>query len=172
MACNNILNITKNCLSNIGGILEFYYIDQDLVTEIVYNETTHTITSITADEEMKSIYFTRNTGNFVSEAAIDFANGSTFYNQTITLLLHRRQAATSRALKIAGEGQRDLFIIVKDANGLYWAFDHSRLATNGDGSGTAKADGSKYAISFVAESETLEFEVDSSIISDLINPIS
>ena len=86
-------------------------------------------------------------------------------------MLHRREATVSRALKILGEGQRDLAIIVLDANGIYWYFSNAQLTSLGEGSGTAKADGSKYSISFTAESEFLakEMTVD---IDTLIEPIS
>jgi hypothetical protein len=37
-----------------------------------------------------------------------------------------------------------------------------------EGSGTAKADGSRYSVTFVAENEALAYEVDSTIIPDLV----
>ena len=67
-----------------------------------------------------------------------------------------------------GEGQRDLAIIVKDANGKYWYFPMAQLTATGEGSGTAKADGSKYSVTFVAENEFLAKEVDASIIAGLL----
>ena len=57
---------------------------------------------------------------------------------------------------------------VKDANGKYWYFPMAQLTATGEGSGTAKADGSKYSVTFVAENEFLAKEVDASIIAGLL----
>jgi hypothetical protein len=87
-------------------------------------------------------------------------------------MFHRREAAKSKAIKILGEGQRDLALIVGDANGQYWYFPNAQLSAVTEGSGQAKADGSKYAISFVAENEFLAYTVDPTLIAGLTTPIS
>jgi hypothetical protein len=87
-------------------------------------------------------------------------------------MFHRREASKSKAIKILGEGQRDLAVVVGDANGRYWYFENAQLSAVAEGSGTAKADGSKYSVTLVAESEHLAYEVDSSIIAGLTTPIS
>jgi hypothetical protein len=87
-------------------------------------------------------------------------------------MFHRREAFKSKAIKILGEGQRDLALVVGDANGKYWYFENAQLSAVAEGSGTAKADGSKYSVTFVAESEHLAYEVDSALIPTLIVPVS
>lgn len=168
MACSSIQSILKDCLNNLGGIYTFYYIDQDLVNGITVDPATYQITDIDLAESMKKIEFKRNTGMYTEEAAIDLINGSSYITQTITLMLHRRQALISRALKIAGEGQRYLAIIIGDANGTFWYFDYAQLTATGEGSGTAKADGSKYSVTFVAEAPQLAYTVDPDIIPGLL----
>jgi hypothetical protein len=83
-------------------------------------------------------------------------------------MFHRREASKSKAIKILSEGQRDLAIIVKDANGKYWYFPFAQLSATAEGSGTAKADGSKYSVTFIAENENLAYEVDPTIIAGLL----
>ena len=112
--------------------------------------------------------FRRNTGMFTEEAAIDLVNGSSYYTQTVTLIFHRREAAKSKAIKILGEGQRDLALVVGDANGKYWYFPNAQLTAVTEGSGTSKADGSKYSVTFVAEAENLAMEVSSAEIPNII----
>ncbi len=73
-------------------------------------------------------------------------------------MFHRREAAKSYAIQILGEGQRDLFVVLKDANGLYWVFQDVQLSAVGEGSGTAKADGSKYSVTLMAESTEYALE--------------
>jgi hypothetical protein len=160
----------KSCDNNIGGIVSLYVNDQDSVNsdEILFG-TPWTITDFgTLAAQFVPFEFRRNTGMYTEEAAIDLVNGSSFYTKTITLIFHRREASKSKAIKILGEGQRDLAIVVGDANGKYWYFPKAQLTAVTEGSGTSKADGSKYSVTFVSEDEFLSYEVDANIIPDII----
>jgi hypothetical protein len=143
MACTTLEDIEKGCDNNIGGITAIYLNDQDNITSTTEDDATWTVTAQSVTTRYQTFQFRRNVGNYIEDSAIDLANGSSFVTATISLMLHRREASVSRALKIAGEGQRDLAIIVLDANGKYWYFPYSQLTATGEGSGTAKADGSK-----------------------------
>ena len=83
-------------------------------------------------------------------------------------MFHRREMATSRAIKILGSGQQYLSAIVKDANGKYWYFPYLQLTGSSEGSGTARADGSKYQIILTAENEFLSYEVTESTVLSVI----
>lgn len=173
MACTTLATITKGCDNNIGGITSILINDMDNLGTVTVNATTWTVTSFgSLVDEFVAFEFRRNTGSYTEELANDLVNGSQFYTQTISLMFHRREAAKSKAIKILGEGQRDLAVIVGDANGKYWYFPNAQLTAVAEGSGTAKADGSKYAITLVAENEYLAYEVDSTIIAALTTPIS
>lgn len=172
MACTTLEDIIKGCDNNIGGITAVYINDQDNITSVTEDTATWTVTAIAQTARFQTFEFRRNVGNYVEDSAIDLLNGSSYITAVINLMLHRREASVSRALKILGEGQRDLAIIVKDANGNYWLFQYAQLTTLGEGSGTAKADGSKYSVAFTSEQEFLAKEVDSAIISSLLEPVS
>lgn len=169
MACSTLTAITKGCDNNIGGITAIYINDMDnIVGPTTEDDATWMVEAQTVSTPYEAFEFRRNTGNFTEESAIDLANGSSFVTGTINLMFHRREASKSKAIKILGEGQRDLAIIVKDANSKYWYFPNAQLTATGEGSGTAKADGSKYSVTFVAENEFLAKEVDASIIAGLL----
>lgn len=172
MACTTLIDIIKGCDNNIGGITAVYVNDMDNITSTTEDDATWEVTAQTVSSRYQTFQFRRNVGNYVEDYASDLINGSSFVTATITLMLHRREAAASRALKILGEGQRDLAVIVLDVNGKYWYFPYSQLTAVGEGSGTAKADGSKYSVTLVAENEFLAKEVDSTIIDALLEPIS
>jgi hypothetical protein len=172
MACTTLEDIIKGCDNNIGGITAVYVNDMDNITSTTEDDATWTVTAQSVSSRYQTFEFRRNVGNYTEDSAIDLINGSSFITATINLMLHRREANVSRALKILGEGQRDLAVIVKDANGKYWYFPYSQLTTLGEGSGTAKADGSKYSVALTAENPYLAKEVDSAIIADLLEPIS
>ena len=55
--------------------------------------------------------------------------------------------------------QQYLVAIVLDANGKYWYFPYLQVSATGEGSGTTRADGSKYSVTLVAENEYLAYEV-------------
>jgi len=169
MACNNLNSILKSCDNNVGGIYNIYINDTDNIVSETISTTAHTITAISATTDFTTFEFKRNVGNVSIEPTIDLINGSTFYTATVSLVFHRREASKSRALTILAEGQRYLNMIFLDANGLYWYVDHAQLNGGTEETGTAKADGSKYTVTFVAEMSTRPYLVDSSIVPALIS---
>jgi hypothetical protein len=176
MACNTTLtDILKGCDNNIGGLTHFYVLPTEFVASPsnITDNGQGTITGITIQSgtTFAEYQFNKNTANYTEEGTIDLANGSTFYVQTVNLTIPRREAAKRQSLALIAAGQRDLYIIVRDANGLYWFVGRSNganLTATGDGSGTAKADGSKYTLTFVAEEPEQMFEIDPTIIAGLL----
>ena len=162
--CASLESIQKSCDNNSGGIYQVWYIPQDSIDVVTTNTTypDYEVTAITVLPLLttfSSFFIRRNTSNYTEETAADLINGSTFVTQTINLVFHRREMAKSNALKILGSGQAYLSAVVLDANGKYWYFPYMQLTATGEGSGTARADGSKYTVTTVAENENLALEV-------------
>jgi len=168
MACTTLTGIAKGCDNNIGGIVRVLINDSDNITAKTENATTWEVEAITKSSPYVEFNFRRNVGNYTEERQNDLLNGSYFYLQTIMLKLMKREASKSKAINIAGEGQRDLDIVVEDANGKFWNFELCQMVTDTGGSGTAKADGSNYEITFTAESMHKAYEVDPTIIAGLL----
>ena len=168
MSCTTLTSILKSCSNNQGGIFSVYINDTENVTAMTVNDATHTISAITASPDFTTFEFNRNVGNVTIEPKIDLINGSTYYEAKLTLVFHRREAAKSRALTILAEGQRFLDIIFLDANGLYWYLDHAQLDGGAEETGTARADGSKYTVTFMAQMSNRPYLVDSTIVPALI----
>jgi len=162
--CQALEAVAKSCENNSGGLHGIALIPQDDVTSVLVNTTNPGDWEVTGFTLTPLITFTdyyirRNTSNYTEELAADLVNGSSFVTQTINLMFHRREMATSRAIKILGSGQQYLSAIVKDANGKYWYFPYLQLSASGEGSGQARADGSKYSVTLIAENEFLAYEV-------------
>lgn len=165
--CQALEAVAKSCDNNSGGLHGIALIPQDDVVSVTVNTSTpgdwevtgFTLTTLPTPILFTNYYIRRNTSNYTEELASDLVNGSSFVTQTINLMFHRREQATSRAIKILGSGQQYLSAIVKDANGKYWYFPYLQLSASGEGSGTARADGSKYSVTLVAENEFLAYEV-------------
>lgn len=166
MSCQALEAILKSCDNNSGGIYGIWINQQDEIASITPTDPSAgagwAITGITLQATpvlFENFYIRRNTSNFTEDSTIDLVNGSSFVTQTINLVFHRREAAKSRAIKILGSGQQYLTAIVLDANGKYWYFPYLQVSATGEGSGTARADGSKYTVTLVAENEYLAYEV-------------
>jgi hypothetical protein len=169
MACNALINLLKACdENNLGGIYAIYAIDTDSVTATTISTSAHTITALGTIESFNTFEFKRNTGNWVSEQATDLLVGSNVYNSTLTLQFSRRQGTVSRALTVLAEGNRFLDIIVKGADGQFTYLDHMQLNGGSESSGTNKAEGSKYDVTFLGEMVQRPYFVDPSIIAALI----
>ena len=172
MACNTSLtSILKGCDNNIGGVTNIYLAPEEFVTGTTESSGTVTAIGMSGASTFVEYQFNKNSASYVEDATISLENGSTFYATTLTLTIPRREVAKRNAIALIAAGQRDLKIIIKDANGLYWYMgnaESANLTAIGEGSGTAKADGSKYALTFLAEEPEQMPEVDSSIIAALI----
>jgi hypothetical protein len=170
--CNSLLEITKSCDNNAGGLVKFYVIPADYVS--AYTETAGVIDGITLSGASTFVEyeFNRGTSSYEEVPTINLQNGSTFYNDTITLQIARRDAIKREALILIAAGQPNLTVIVKDSNSLYWGFgfdeDKVNLTTGGGGSGLAKADFNGYTLSFTSEAATPAYEVDAAIIAGLL----
>ena len=169
MSCQALENILKSCDNNSGGIYGIWINQQDEIASITPTDPSAgagwSITGISLQATpvlFENFYIRRNTSNFTEESNIDLVNGSSYVTQTINLMFHRREAAKSRAIKILGAGQQYLTAIVLDANGIYWYFPYLQVSATGEGSGTTRADGSKYAVTLMAENEYLAYEVNMS----------
>ena len=160
MSCETLISIEKPCGNNIGGIKTVWIAPQDDVTLVQPTAGTWIINTITSITPNCAVYaINRNTGNYTEETAIDLINGSSFVTQTITLMFNRRDKDKSEAIHVLGAGQQYLAVFIQDANDKYWYFENAQLSATGEGSGTARADGSKYSITLLAESEHLAYEV-------------
>lgn len=174
MPCSTLTTITKSCSNNMGGIREVWLWDMEDVDTAAstFDANTWTWSSyqlLGSPATLPVGYeFTRNSSNYVEETAIDLVAGSSYVTQTVTLNFSRREAAKSRSIKLLGDGQRYLGGLILDSNGIYWLFEELQLSGTGEGSGTARADGSKYSVTLMAETLNLAGTVSDADAEDLI----
>jgi hypothetical protein len=157
--CDALESISKSCDNNTGGIRKIWLNDQENITTDPVVAVNGEVTTLASSVNYTEFEINRNTGNYTEETASDLINGSTFVTQTITLMFNRRDAAKSEAINILASGQRYLSALVLDANGLYWYFENLQLTATGEGSGTARADGSKYSVTLLAEADHLAWTI-------------
>jgi hypothetical protein len=179
MSCEALIAIEKSCDNNSGGIKRIYINLQDNVdmdTLAVVNPTgtpaeqyaIGTLDLVVGEDPFTEFEFRRNTSGYTEESNIDLINGSSFVTQTINLMFHRREAAKSNAIKVLGSGQQYLSAIVEDQNGILWFFPYLQLTASGEGSGTARADGSKYSVTLLAENDQLAYTMTTGVLTGLL----
>jgi hypothetical protein len=172
MPCAQLTEILKGCDNNLGGIRKFYITAKDNIVGTTQdaNGVIDAITLVAATTFVE-YEFTKNSSNYVEEGSFSLENGSTYYSVTTTLSIPRREQAKRNSIMLIAAGHQDLAIIILDQNGLYWyqgLVNGANLTAQGEGSGTAKADGSKYSLTFLSEEPDMMNEVDPAIIAGLL----
>lgn len=180
MAICNALSagLDKSCDNNAGGVNKIYVTDFDNVTSFTIGaatapQTGDWVDAITMNGSTKfyEIKTNKNVCNFTESVAIDLANGTTFFNQVITLELTRRETTKRTFIEKLIDGQKQLRLIVLDSNGNYWLFGYaegSYVTAIEGGSGTAKADKNGYTVTFTAMEPDQAYQVDPTIVSAIV----
>jgi len=168
LGCDALETITKSCDNNIGGIRKIWLNDQENITTDPVLAVDGEVIALAVSLDYTEFEINRNTGNYTEDTAVDLINGSSFVTQTITLMFNRRDKDKSEAINILASGQRYLTAIILDANGKYWFFQDLQLTATGEGSGTAKADGSKYSVTLLAEAEHLAWGITEAAVNGVI----
>ena len=172
MACNQISGITYTCLTSAGGIKKMYITNFSNITGTTANGI-GTITDIEMVDGTKfqEFQFQRDTSSYEEDTMINIQNGTTFYNQTVHLVIPRRDAAKNAAISVLANGQPLLALIVEDYNGLYWYIGLATgayLTQGKSGSGVKRTDANDYKLTFIAEEVAPAPEVDAEIIASII----
>lgn len=177
--CNAITNgLTKSCDNNAGGVNKIYITDFENVTSVVTGTSSSFPTADWIDtinmnggSQFYEIQTNKNVCNFTESVAVDLANGTTFFNQVVSIVLSRRETTKRDFIEKLVAGQKQLALIVLDSNGLYWYFgqvEGAYVTAIEGGSGTAKADANGYTITLTAMEPDQAYQVDPTIISGLI----
>lgn len=172
MACEELTSgISKGCDNNTGGLQKIYLADKANVSSIT--ASSGHITAFAMEGSPAGVFyefeFNRNTSSFDESQPINVENGSSYYEQKISLVIPRRDVAKRNSIKLLA--QRDLVGIVKDGNGIYWYVGEANgllLTEHTGGSGLAKADGSKYSLVFTAEEPEMAQTVEESAVLAVI----
>lgn len=150
--------------------MEAHAINREYIETITASEEGKiTAITVTTAEKFKSFYFNRNTGSMTSNYTLDPATGVRYVTTDLVLQFNRME--TAKRVEVTALAQNELALIVKDANGKYWLLgkDEPVMATAGEGvTGTARGDRNGYGITLQDTSLEMPYEVDETIIADLI----
>lgn len=172
MACVSFSGgIAKDCNNNIGGLTKLYLTDFDNI--VTYTATGGTVSAITmaTASYFYEFEFNRNSATFTEDLVKSVEAGSALFEQTITVTIPRRDVQKRNTLALLT--QRDLAVIIKDSNGLYWypgEVEGVYLSESTSTTGTAKADGSNYVLTLKGFEADRAPGVASGIVAGLLAP--
>ena len=172
MACSQVLNgIAADCQTNVGGVREVYIANYSDVTAIEVDDSSNMIKTITMADtaKFKKYAFKKNTSSMTSTLNVDPANGVNFVQTDLSLVFAKQE--TVKRMEIAKLSLGELRIIVLDANGKYWFLGQEEFVSATAGTaetGVNRTDGNKYTITLTDYSSSYPYEVDPTIVADLI----
>lgn len=172
MACTQILSgILGDCLTNVGGIRVVYVCNYDDVTDVVYDDATGEVKTITmaASKKFKAYNFKAGTSNLTSTLNVDAANAVNFVQSDLALVFGRQDAAKRTELKALSLA--DLRVIVKDSNNNFYLLGSEEPVTASAGgaeTGTARTDGNKYTLTLTDYASSYPPFIPESVVSGVI----
>ena len=172
MACSQVLNgIAATCETNVGGVREVYIANYSDVSAVTLDETSNMIKTITMTDtaKFKKYSFKKNTSSMTSTLNVDPANGINFVQTDLALVFAKQE--TVKRMEIAKLSLGELRVIVLDANGKYWFLGKEEFVSATAGTaetGTNRSDGNKYTITLTDYSSSYPYEVDPTIVAELI----
>lgn len=147
MACNITAGRTAQCATNLGGLRNVYIINYDAAA--TYTILSGELTAFTASTGYK--FELLNGSTFEETVTSSRDNGTTFYDQVLTLNLNTIDAATSEKVALLAKGRPR--IVVEDNNNNFFmaGLERGCDVTGGTISrGAAMADKSGYNLTFSA----------------------
>lgn len=174
MACGNLQSVQFDlCTASKGGLRKCWMIDAENVTSI----TTGAVSGVTGDMvtnvTLSGGTFTeftlkKNLSSFSAEAQV--SDNGVYVLTTLNLVFPRMDAAKHAAassLLLA-----EAVALVLDANGKYWLIGSNlnplTIESATGESGAGRDDANAYTVGISCESDTYPYEVDPSIVAQLI----
>jgi hypothetical protein len=175
--CNSLTTgLNKSCENNAGGVAKIYVTDFENVTAFTVGTasafpTNDGITAITTSGDFFEIQTNKNVCDFSEKVAINLDNGSTYFEQTVNIVLSRRDSAKRDFIEKLVVGQKQLALIVQDSNSLFWYIgkvEGGYVTAIESTTGVKKADGNSYKVTIMAMENAQAYQVDPTLISSLI----
>lgn len=159
MSCQVLLNIAKNCDSNVGGLKELNLIRVENLTNVVI--TNGIVTGYTTVLKPVSIHLQPGVASYQVEFSRDDLGVPT-YAHSVNFRVNRRNGTRGNAVERIAQGGQRVYAIVKDANGIDWLVGYPWglvLTGNEGGSGLNKSDGTGYNITLEGEQDAPELQI-------------
>jgi len=149
--------IDTGCENNLGGSRKIWLLEKARVTAVGLSSPLGDISSLTISGSPAANFFLfeggKNTSGYVENLTSSQEDGRDLYEQTITLVLNRREKTKRDQLLLIAR-RKDLVALVEDNNGIVWYLGEVNglnLITNAGGSGVKKDDPNQYVITLMGQ---------------------
>jgi len=146
-SCYVTSNVCKGCRDSVGGIKQVYIV-AGCVTGVTENGDQEILTVGATGGTVYTFQVEKNTSNFVETIQASLENGTTVYNQLLSLVFLKLQQSTRNQIKLLAQNT-NLKVFVETNDGtIFYLGEEFGLAINGGTaeSGTAFADRNGYTI--------------------------
>lgn len=181
MSCDISHGRIEPCKDAVGGLKNLYILNYGLYdeTDITYDTTVgyeDQITAITLPA-LSSIYKyeLKGTNSFEQTITSSRENGTTFFEQVLTVTLKKQDAITHKQIKLLSYGRPN--IIVENNNGQYFIAGLLRgmdVTAGTISNGTALGDMNGYSLTFTGQEATpanfLDAATEAQLVTLLSNP--
>ena len=149
--CDIALGRIEPCKDQVGGLDAVYFCNfDDLPTSAITVSADDEVTAVTGDP-MLFKYDLKGTSNLEQTVTSSRDNGTTFFDQVLSLNLKKQDLTTHKEVKLLAHGRPK--IIVRDNNSNFFLVGHEHGADVNGGtisSGTAFGDFTGYNLTFQA----------------------
>ncbi len=171
MACDLTAGRTEPCKDAVGGLKNIYFTNYDEITGYTYDVTdTDMVATVTGAATINAYKYELKGANVLDENVTSSRdNGTTFVEQSLTVVLKKKDVATHKEIKLLSYGRPR--VVVEDYNGNYFlmGLEHGvELTTAAISSGTAMGDLSGYTLTLVGMEKIPANFIDASSEADLL----
>jgi hypothetical protein len=169
MSCALTQGLNLDCIDSKGGTRTVYLIEHAAVTDTTITAGVVTALTKASGKAFHKYNLVKQTAMAEESVANNEENGTNFVTQTIKFYANKLQASVRNELMLLCQNR--LAAVVIDQNGKGWYFGYQNaLITNTIKAmtGTKLGDRNGYEIDLKGEEPVLAYEVESSIIEDLL----
>lgn len=176
MACTLTLGRLEPCKDSVGGLKNIYLTNFDdlAFADITFDATTGVVDGLTFDAAAEVFkYELRGTNDFNETITTSRENGTTFYEQVLTLALKKLSPKSHKEIKLLIAGRPKVFVEDNNGNFFLAGAEFGMDVTAGNITrGAAMGDASGYTLTLTGmESRPAEF-LDSAMVTALLAEVS
>ena len=168
MSCALTQNYILDCKEGMGGIKSVRFAEFANVSSVTESAGVVSAITMAGSNKFWKYDLIRETSSLTENINANVQNGTTFYQQELTIILNKMAVATRNEILLLAKNR--LMAIVEDTNGTFWLvgqLNATDLTAGSAGTGTASGDRNGYTLTFTAMEKELAPKVDSSIIGAL-----
>jgi len=167
MACTLTKGRNEPCKDVVGGITAVYFADFDTLGAITYDATDTDVIDSFGGTPTWFKFDVRGTSSFEQAVTSSRDNGTTFYEQTLTLNFKKLSKQTHNEVKLLAYARPHVIIEDNNGNQFMMGLEYGAEVTGGSiATGAAMGDMSGYSLTFGAQEKIPANFVDATITAD------